>query len=57
MGWACSVYGEKNKYIHTGFWWERVKERDHMLDLGINGRITLTWIVRKEIERLWTGFI
>jgi hypothetical protein len=57
MGRACSMYGEKYKYMHTGFWWGRVKERDHMQDLGINGGITLKWIVRKEDERLWTGFI
>ena len=41
----------------TGFWWGRVKERDHMQDLGTNGRIALTWISRKGNERLWTGFI
>jgi hypothetical protein len=58
MGWACSVYGEKiNEYIRTGFWWGRVKERDHMQDLGIKGKMALTWILRKEDERLWTGFI
>jgi hypothetical protein len=45
------VWGE-NKYIRTGFWWGRVKERDHMQDLGINGRIVLTWSIRKEGERL-----
>jgi hypothetical protein len=34
-----------------------VKERDHVQDLGINGRIALTGILRREDERLWTGFI
>jgi len=57
MGWACSVYGGENECIHTGVWWGRVKERDHVQDLDINGRIALTWILRKEDERLWTGFI
>jgi hypothetical protein len=26
-------------------------------DLGVNGRIALTWILQKEDERLWTEFI
>jgi hypothetical protein len=26
-------------------------------DLGMNGRIALTWILREEDERLWTEFI
>ena len=57
MGWACGGYGGENKCIYTGFWWARVKERDHMQDLDINGRIALTCILREEDERMWTGFI
>jgi len=57
MGWACGGCGGENECIHTGFWWGRVKGRVHMQDLGINGRIALTWIIRKVDERLWTGFI
>jgi hypothetical protein len=29
--------GEKK--MHTGFWLKKLKERDHMEDLGINGRV------------------
>jgi hypothetical protein len=25
--------------MHTGFWWENVKERDRLEDLGIDGRV------------------
>jgi len=57
MGWACGVCGGENKCIHTGFWWGAVKGRDHMQDLGINGRIALMWILRREDEMLWTGFV
>ena len=33
--------------MHTGFWWGNLKERDHLKDPGIEGRIILRWILRK----------
>jgi hypothetical protein len=27
--------------MHTGFWWENLKETDHLEDPGLNGRIIL----------------
>jgi len=36
--------------VHTGFWWAGVRERNHLEDSGIHGRIGLKWIVRK-----WDG--
>ena len=32
---------------HTGFWWGNVRERDHMEDPGVDGRIILRRIFRK----------
>ena len=27
--------------IHTGFWWGNLKERAHLADIGVDGRIIL----------------
>jgi hypothetical protein len=36
--------------MYTGFWWGNLRERDHVEDPGIDGRIILRWIFRK-----WNG--
>jgi len=44
MGVACSAYrGE----AYTGFWLGNLREREHLGDPGVDGRIILRWIFRK----------
>ena len=33
--------------MHTGFWWENLRKRDHLNDLDVNGRIILKLIFKK----------
>jgi hypothetical protein len=35
------------KGMHTGFWWDIQKERDHYEDVDVTGRIILKWIFDK----------
>jgi hypothetical protein len=42
---------------HTGFWWGKLKERDHLEDPDVDWRIKLRWIFRKWDVGAWTGLI
>jgi hypothetical protein len=32
--------------MHTGFWWEDLREGNHLEDPGVDGRIILKWIYK-----------
>jgi hypothetical protein len=51
---ACSEYGGRDE-AYTGFWWGNLSERDHLGYPGIDGRIILRWIFRKQNVGIWTG--
>jgi hypothetical protein len=33
--------------LHTGFWWGNLTERDHVEDVGVDGRIILKHTFKK----------
>jgi hypothetical protein len=43
--------------LHTGIWWENLRERDHLEDQGVDARIILKRILRKGDGEAWTGLI
>jgi len=41
--------------VYKGVWGGNLKERDHLGDPGIDGRIILRWISSKWVMGVWTG--
>lgn len=58
MGSLCYLFTisvtEKNKKMHSGFWFENFKERDHLEDLGAVGKVLLKYPHPSTIT-LWMG--
>ena len=48
MRWAGHVAHMGRGEVYTGFWWGNLRERDHFVDPGVDGRIILRWIFRKQ---------
>jgi len=43
--------------VYTSVWWGNLRDRDHLEDRGVGGRIILRWIFKKWDVGLWTGSI
>jgi len=54
--WAGHIacMGERGE-AYTDFWWGNLREKIHLRDQGLDGRITLRWIFRKWDVGVWTG--
>jgi hypothetical protein len=50
--WHTWERGEKC----TGFWWESLKERDHLKNKGADGRMGSKWILGRLVGGVWSGF-
>ena len=55
MRWAGHVAHVGREEAYTGFWWRNLRERDHLEDPDIDGRIILRWISRKKDVGAWIG--
>jgi hypothetical protein len=55
MRWTGHVARIGREEVYTGFWWGNLRERGHLGDPGVDGRIILRWIFRKWDVRVWTG--
>jgi hypothetical protein len=55
--WAGHVARMGSGEVYIEFWWGTLRERDHLGDPDVDGRITLRWIFRKWDVEAWTGSI
>ena len=56
MGGACSAYGREERRTQ-GFSGGNLRERDHLGDPGVDGRIILRWIFKNERGRHELDFV
>ena len=57
MKWAGHVAHMGRAEVYTGFWWGNLRERNHLEDLDIDGKIILRWIFEKWNVRALTVLI
>ena len=53
--WAGNVACMGERRVYIGFWWEKLRETDHLGDSSVDGRIILRWILRKWEVGVCTG--
>jgi hypothetical protein len=57
MRWARHEARMGRTEVYTGFWWGILREKDHLEDPGVDGRIILRWIFSKWTVGARTGLI
>jgi hypothetical protein len=55
MRWVGHVARKGREEAYTGFWWENLREREHLVEPGVNWKIILRRIFRKWDVGVWTG--
>jgi hypothetical protein len=55
-GEASSTHGREQKSVHR-FLWESPKDRDHLEDPGVDGRIVSEWILSRLAEGCGAGSV
>jgi hypothetical protein len=55
VGGACGTHGRGEKKC-TRFWWESPKEREHLEDQGVGGKMGSEWILGRLAWGVWIGF-
>jgi len=55
MRWAGHVARMGEERVVYRVWWGNRRERDHWVDLGVDGRIILGWMSRRWDVVMWTG--
>jgi hypothetical protein len=56
MRWAGHVadIGEGRNVYRV--WWESPKEKDHLKDQGVDGRLRSKWTLGRMVAGVWSGF-
>jgi hypothetical protein len=55
MRWVGQVALWGREEACTGFWWENLRERHHLVDPGVDEKLILRRIFRKCYVVIWTG--
>jgi hypothetical protein len=55
VGGACGTHGRGEKRVQ-GFGGKSPKEKDHLEDQGVDGRMGSKWILRRLVGGVWSGF-
>jgi hypothetical protein len=55
MRWVGQERRRGTEDVHTEFWWGNLRERDHLEDLGLDGKRMLIWNFKIWDGKAWTG--